>query len=70
MSSEDTTSSPNSRRKAASTAAKRAATSATGVATSQTAGIAACTSSGLKLKKVETTTSAVTAPIGAARDAK
>ena len=30
----------------------------------------ACTSSGLKLKNVETTTSADTAPIGAARDAK
>ena len=45
-------------------------TSASGVATSQAAGIAACTNSGLKLKKVETTTSAVTAPMGAARDAK
>ena len=49
---------------------KRAATSCSGVATSHAPGIAACTSSGLKLKKVETTTSAGTAPIGAARDAK
>jgi len=32
--------------------------------------MAARTSSGLKLKNVETTTSAVTAPIGAAREAK
>ena len=70
ISSDATTASPRSRRKAASTAAKRATTTSAGAATSQDEGIASCTSSGLKLKNVETTTSAVTAPIGAARDAK
>ena len=55
---------------AASTAAKRAATNVCRRAISQDDGMAACTSSGLKLKKVEITTSAGTAPMGAAREAK
>ena len=43
---------------------------AAGAATFQLSGMADWTSSGLKLKKVDTTTSAGTAPIGAAREAK
>ena len=58
ISSEANAASPSRRRLAASTAVKRAATSCSGVATSHAPGIAACTSSGLKLKNVETTTSA------------
>ncbi len=70
MSGDPTTASPRMRRKAASTAAKRASTRCSGVARSHAPGIAERTSSGLKLKKVAMTTSALTAPIGAAREAK
>ena len=49
---------------------KRAASSRAGVATNHTAGMAWSTSRGWKLKKVDLTTGAVTAPIGAARLAK
>jgi hypothetical protein len=66
----DKTSSPSRRRKAAVDRAKAGRHQRLGRRDLPGRGMAACTSSGLKLKKVETTTSAVTAPMGAAREAK
>ena len=58
------------RRSAASTASSRASHQRSGGAASQQAGIASWTSCGRKLKKVDTTVGADTAPMAAARDPK
>ena len=65
-----TVASPSTSRSEASVAARRASIQADGGAASQAAGTASCTSAGLKLKKVATTTSAGDRAHRAAREAK